>query len=620
MAPNSLSAANSCWPISVLGIKKRIRLEEGADEAEELGKLRVIHKPKSLITLPRDTTIVSMPKVTAVSPRPRNLRGRIIIDQTPLTWKQLVQKKFASRLKGGHLKLQGKKQTESRRQRVAIIIPYRNRDSHFRVLLRYLHPLLQRQNLVEYTIYIVEQKNKLPFNRALLINIGFAEAMKIHPFDCLIFHDVDLIPEDDRNLYNCAAQPKHMSVAVSSFDYKLPYTDIFGGVGAVFSNQFKAINGMSNCFFGWGGEDDDLRNRLTEKAYRIVRPSETIARYTMLTHDQQFRSHERFKLLYSGFESASSSRERFHPHIRDTLHRQRQEMQLLINELKKRDKELTTMSSSHRRQLLSWEEDKRKLKAATEHLQTIEKDNKQLKDENERIREEIKKFKGQVNRLNENKACNLARSLEMEKKNKDLAEAIDEMTSNMGRLEAKEIELSNMLSLRESDMESATKHIIELNQRLKEENSKRRLLEGVQSKWTKLCKEFEELQREKSIMQEALVSLQDSNSRKEDIINLLKSAQERSDCELNSLRDELEKRIEPTETKSDACRTSMDPSSFRTDINKLRRRSSPEFKLHSVTSKVESTSPCVNLKRTLKKSKEIVDSIEEMSSCDSFDQ
>lgn len=139
--------------------------------------------------------------------------------------------------------------------------------------------------------------------------------------------------------------------------------------------------------------------------------------------------------------SVSSSRERFHPHIRETLHRQRQEMQLLINELKKRDKELTTMSNSHRLQLLNWEEDKNKLRAAAEQVQLLQNDNKNFKDDNDKLKEEIKKVKIQLNKLKDTKAYSLARSLEMEKKNKELAKAIDEMTSNMGRLEAKEMEL-----------------------------------------------------------------------------------------------------------------------------------------------------------------------------------
>lgn len=52
------------------------------------------------------------------------------------------------------------------------------------------------------------------------MNVGFFEAMKIRPFDCFIFHDVDLLPEDNRNLYTCPEQPRHMSVAVDVFRYK----------------------------------------------------------------------------------------------------------------------------------------------------------------------------------------------------------------------------------------------------------------------------------------------------------------------------------------------------------------------------------------------------------------
>jgi hypothetical protein len=36
------------------------------------------------------------------------------------------------------------------------------------------------------------------FNRAMLMNIGFVEALKIYDYQCFIFHDVDLIPETNK--------------------------------------------------------------------------------------------------------------------------------------------------------------------------------------------------------------------------------------------------------------------------------------------------------------------------------------------------------------------------------------------------------------------------------------
>lgn len=42
------------------------------------------------------------------------------------------------------------------RHRVAIIIPYRDRLNHLRILLSYLHEILQRQEL-EYQIFVAEQ-------------------------------------------------------------------------------------------------------------------------------------------------------------------------------------------------------------------------------------------------------------------------------------------------------------------------------------------------------------------------------------------------------------------------------------------------------------------------------
>ena len=51
------------------------------------------------------------------------------------------------------------------------------------------------------------------------MNAAFKEAWKIADFDCFIFHDVDLIPEDDRNMYTCPDQPRHMSPSVDKFGY-----------------------------------------------------------------------------------------------------------------------------------------------------------------------------------------------------------------------------------------------------------------------------------------------------------------------------------------------------------------------------------------------------------------
>ena len=91
---------------------------------------------------------------------------------------------------------------------VAIIIPFRNREHHLRIFINNIHPFLMRQN-IHYRIFVISQNDTETFNRALLFNIGFSEALNISDWDCFIFHDVDLLPEDDRNLYTCPGMPRH---------------------------------------------------------------------------------------------------------------------------------------------------------------------------------------------------------------------------------------------------------------------------------------------------------------------------------------------------------------------------------------------------------------------------
>ncbi|TRY74222.1 hypothetical protein DNTS_033175, partial [Danionella cerebrum] len=171
------------------------------------------------------------------------------------------------------------------RQSVAILIPHRNRERHLLYLLHHLHPFLQRQQL-HYAIYVIHQAGDATFNRAKLLNVGYLEALKDWSWDCFIFHDVDLVPENDQNLYVCAEQPKHLVVGRNSTGYKLRYKGYFGGVSAMTKEQFLKVNGFPNSYWGWGGEDDDLRIRIQLQKMVILRPSPEVARYTMVFHSR----------------------------------------------------------------------------------------------------------------------------------------------------------------------------------------------------------------------------------------------------------------------------------------------------------------------------------------------
>ncbi|XP_042640728.1 beta-1,4-galactosyltransferase 3-like isoform X2 [Tyto alba] len=186
------------------------------------------------------------------------------------------------------------------RSRTAVIIPHRNRETHLGHLLYYLHPFLQRQQL-QYGIYVVHQAGNSTFNRAKLLNVGVKEALKDEEWDCLFLHDVDLIPENDHNLYTCDPwNPKHVSIAMNKFGYSLPYPQYFGGVSALTPDQYMKINGFPNEYWGWGGEDDDIATRVRLAGMKIARPPVSIGHYKMVKHKSDKGNEEnphRFDLL-----------------------------------------------------------------------------------------------------------------------------------------------------------------------------------------------------------------------------------------------------------------------------------------------------------------------------------
>lgn len=169
-------------------------------------------------------------------------------------------------------------------QKVAIVVPYRDRREHLKQFTLYMHQFLPDQ-LIEYTIYVIEQSDEKPFNRAKLFNVGVEEINKIEPdICCFIFHDVDLLPLDQRNLYMCSSRPRHLSPSVNTLRFRLLYTGLFGGVISMTKAQYDHIGGFRNDMFGWGGEDDDIYRRIIVSGYGIDRTPKQHGVYNMMKH------------------------------------------------------------------------------------------------------------------------------------------------------------------------------------------------------------------------------------------------------------------------------------------------------------------------------------------------
>ena len=67
----------------------------------------------------------------------------------------------------------------------------------------------------------------------------------------------------------------------------MPYPEMTGGALAISASQFREVNGLSNQFYGWGGEDDEFHGRLSRANLRPVRLAGDIAQYVSLKHNKQ---------------------------------------------------------------------------------------------------------------------------------------------------------------------------------------------------------------------------------------------------------------------------------------------------------------------------------------------
>uniref|UniRef100_A0A4W3HBU5 Coiled-coil domain containing 62 n=2 Tax=Callorhinchus milii TaxID=7868 RepID=A0A4W3HBU5_CALMI len=270
-----------------------------------------------------------------------------------------------------------------------------------------------------------------------------------------------------------------------------------------------------------------------------------------------------------------------------TIQKQRNELQLLVMELKDRDRELNEMVAAHQKQLLAWEEDRLRILTLEERCAKLENE---LRKRNELIRtlttqhkileaqqndclKALSSTQQQLQETNHKAGEAVSNCEELEERNKSLNTSMLELSAQVGQLQAREQELSTMLKLKDKDMVEATNHIIDLSARFKtlesalrearlnETNTRKEVQDCKQhSKRLRheICKlrdELDEKTGENNEQREEIIHLKQENQyliseltlaverekRKDQLLELAKSKQERADTELHGLRQVNEK-------------------------------------------------------------------------------
>ena len=172
--------------------------------------------------------------------------------------------------------------------KIAILIPFRDlptdkhsqgsgRTKNLKVWEKYMKNKLD----VNTDVFIIEQDSEKPFNKGALFNIGY-HVVK-NQYDCLILHDVDLVPLKT-GIYKCSTQPMRLiSKLVVNDDIDINQNDIkgehkwdihqqwhTGGVFAIKTSDYEKVNGYSNKFWGWGWEDQNMAYRLKENKFQMT--------------------------------------------------------------------------------------------------------------------------------------------------------------------------------------------------------------------------------------------------------------------------------------------------------------------------------------------------------------
>jgi hypothetical protein len=168
-------------------------------------------------------------------------------------------------------KTEAPKASTLEKRKHAIIVPYRDRPYHYQVFRQYVETYLKDNfDLAqqEFSLWVIEQHDDEPFNRAWLTNVGLAEIFKAEPTtECITLHDIDLIPDNSTRVkgpawYDKCNRPTQIGSELERWNWTMPYHKSAGGITTLSVTHWKKLNGMSNDYVGWGGEGDDFYRRM----------------------------------------------------------------------------------------------------------------------------------------------------------------------------------------------------------------------------------------------------------------------------------------------------------------------------------------------------------------------
>ena len=150
--------------------------------------------------------------------------------------------------------------------KLGVCVPYRNREAHLKEFVPRVGKFLEERG-IEYCMYFGHQVDDKLFNRGAMKNIAAEQAFK-DGCDYIVWHDIDMIPEDDNCDYSFPKDnPRHIAIHISKTNYHLKYEDYFGGAVILSKEQVEKTNGYSNEYWDWGMEDDDLFWRCVLEGY-----------------------------------------------------------------------------------------------------------------------------------------------------------------------------------------------------------------------------------------------------------------------------------------------------------------------------------------------------------------